>query len=64
MTVLLVPECTILKLSNMPAKSEKQRRLFYAVKGCKSGGKCNAKLRKIAKSLTTKQLNDFTKKKK
>jgi hypothetical protein len=48
----------------MPAKSEKQRRLFYAVKGCKEGGKCNPKLRKIAKSLTTKQLNDFTKKKK
>ena len=46
----------------MPAKSEKQRNLMLAAKSCKETGKCKFPLaKKIAKSMTSKQLNHFTK---
>ena len=44
----------------MPATSEKQRRLFYAVYGCKKKGKCpSAKIKQMANNMTFDQINDF-----
>lgn len=48
----------------MPAKSEKQRKFFYAVKACKEGGKCSAETKKVANELTKKDIVKYTKLKK
>lgn len=47
----------------MPAKSAKQRRLMGAALAAKRGGKAaSGEVRKVANSMTEKQLRDFAKK--
>jgi len=47
----------------MPAKSEKQRKLMGAALACKLGkGPCRSGAKKIAKSMSTKELKKYTKK--
>ena len=48
----------------MPATSEKQKKFFGAVMGCKKSGKCSPTTKKAAKSMTKKQVKDFLKVKK
>jgi len=45
----------------MPAKSEKQRRFFQAVKGAKHNPHAPANLRKVANSMSEKDIDDFIK---
>jgi hypothetical protein len=45
----------------MPAKTEKQRNFFYAVKNCQEKGKCpTKKIKDTASSMTRTQVQDFT----
>jgi hypothetical protein len=47
----------------MPAKSEKQRKLFGAVLRCKKTGECASKgIEKIAKGISTEDARDFARK--
>lgn len=47
----------------MPAKSEKQRKLFGAVVHCKETGECASKgIRKIAKNISMDDAKDFARK--
>lgn len=47
----------------MPAKSEKQRKLFGAVVRCKKTGECTSKnIRKIAKGISLEDAKDFARK--
>lgn len=47
----------------MPAKSEKQRKLFGAVVRCKETGECASKgIKKIAKGISMKDAKDFARK--
>ena len=46
----------------MPAKSEKQRKLFGAVVGCKKTGKCSPRIKKIAKGISMEDAKDFARK--
>jgi len=47
----------------MPAKSEKQRKLFGAVVHCKETGKCySKKIKKIAKGISLEDAKDFARK--
>lgn len=49
----------------MPAKSEKQRKLMGAALACKrKKSRCKGKAAKIAKSMSSKNLKKFSKKKK
>lgn len=49
----------------MPAKSEKQRKLFGAVVHCKKTGDCSSgKIKKIAKGISLEDAEDFARKKK
>lgn len=45
----------------MPAKSEKQRRFFQAVKGAKHNPHAPANLKKVADSMSEKDIDDFIK---
>jgi len=45
----------------MPSKSRKQQRFFYAVKGAKNNPNAPANLRKVANSMSEKDIDDFTK---
>jgi len=45
----------------MPAKSERQRRFFQAVKGAKHNPNAPANLKKVANSMTDKDIDDFIK---
>ncbi len=45
----------------MPAKSEKQRRFFQAVKGANHDAKAPQHLRKVADSMSDKDIDDFIK---
>jgi hypothetical protein len=46
----------------MPAKSEKQQRLFFAVKNCQEKGNCpkSKKIRDIAKNMDPRDVEKFT----
>jgi len=47
----------------MPAKSEKQRKLFGAVVRCKETGDCSSKsIEKIAKGISLQAAKDFARK--
>lgn len=47
----------------MPAKSEKQRRLMGAALACKLGkGPCKRGAKRLAKTMTTKELKKYTRK--
>jgi hypothetical protein len=46
---------------HMPSKSRKQQRFFYAVKGAKHDPNAPAHLRKVADSMSEKDIDDFTK---
>lgn len=49
----------------MPAKSEKQRKLFGAVVRCKKTGECASKgIKKIAKGISLGDAKDFARKRK
>jgi hypothetical protein len=45
----------------MPAKTQKQKKFFGAVMGCKKTGACSPATKKAAKSMTKKQVKDFLK---
>ena len=47
----------------MPAKSEKQRKLFGAVVHCKETGECaSPEIKKIAKGISLEKAKDFARK--
>jgi len=49
----------------MPSTTERQRKFFSAVMGCKKDPKtCTSKTKKVAKSMTKKTIKDFLKIKK
>jgi hypothetical protein len=48
----------------VPSTSEKQRKFFGAVMGCKKAGKCSSATKKTAKSMSKTKVKDFLKTKK